>query len=361
MAFERLPIQPPVKPMLARLVREIPTGDYAYEPKWDGFRALVFRDGDEIEVQSRHGRPFARYVPELVASIRELRCRQLVLDGEIVVVRAGRFDFEQLMLRTHPATSRVAQLAAAAPATFIGFDLLAEGWTSLIDAPFDQRRARLVELLGSPPAGVRLTPITDDARLAERWLERFVSGGADGVVAKHRAAAYQPGKRAMLKVKLERTADCVVAGFRAFPGRLVASLLLGLHDEGGVLRHVGVSSAFSEARRRELYDDLERRLIPIDAHPWQAGFGLGASPLGRLKGSAGRWHPEMTMDWMPIEPLVAEVAYDTIDDRRFRHPAQFRRWRPDREPASCTFDQLPDEETGLDATLLDETRSGTRP
>lgn len=353
MAFERLAVRPAVKPMLARLVREIPSGDYAYEPKWDGFRALVFRDGDEVEIQSRHGRPFARYFPEIVAAIGQLQDDRVVLDGEIVVVRDGRFDFEHLMLRTHPAASRVAQLAADAPASFIAFDILAIGDAGLMDAPFLRRREQLEAAFADKPDDVRLTPMTDDPAIARGWLGRFVSGAADGVVAKHHALAYEPGKRAMLKVKVERTADCVVAGFRLFPGRLVASLLLGLHDETGALRHVGVCAAFSATRRRELYERLAGRSMPLDAHPWRDGFGLEASPLGRLKGSAGRWHPGMTMDWVPIEPLVAEVAYDTVDAGRFRHPAQFRRWRPDREPQSCTFGQLPSPDNASVARELD--------
>jgi len=350
MAVTSLPVTPPVAPMLARLARDLPRGDYLYEPKWDGFRALAFRDDADVEIQSRHGRPFARYFPEVVDAVRLLPASRVVLDGEIVVVRDGRFDFPALMLRTHPAASRVARLAGDAPATLIAFDLLLADGDDLRDVAFGERRRRLEALLAEPVARIELTPATADRATAEAWLGRYAGGGVDGVVAKHRSLTYQPGKRAMLKVKVERTADCVVAGFRAFPGGLVASLLLGLYDELGTLRHVGVCSTFRNQARGELFGRLVATATDLEGHPWQAGFGLERSPVGRLKGSAGRWEPGMSMDWMPITPVVAEVAYDTLDGRRFRHPAQFRRWRPDREPASCTFDQLV--ESGLDVDEL---------
>lgn len=340
MAFDHLAVRPPVAPMLARLVRTVPRGDYAYEPKWDGFRALVFRDGDEVEIQSRHGRPFARYFPEVAAALRGLNAGAFVLDGEIVVVAGGRFDFARLMLRTHPSASRVASLSREAPATFVAFDVLAEGTAALVDRPFAERRLRLESMLVAAPAGVVLTPTTDDVDEATAWLDEYPGGGADGVVAKDRALPYEPGRRSMLKVKRERTADCVVAGFRLLPDGSVASLLLGLYDEAGTLRHIGIAASFARQHRRELFAMLAPLVVPVEAHPWGGGFGLERSPLGRLKGSAGRWQPGMTMDWLPIRPLVAEVAYDTVDDRRFRHPAQFRRWRPDRDPTSCTFEQL---------------------
>ena len=339
MAFETLGVRPPLSPMLARREREIPDGDYLYEPKWDGFRAIVFRDGDDVEIQSRHGRPFARYFPEVATAVRQLPAGEVVLDGEVVVVRDGRFDFEALMLRTHPAASRVATLSAASPATFVAFDLLAEGPRSLLQVPFAERRARLGEVV--PPDGpVQLTPATPDAVAARGWLRGTALDGVDGVMAKDRGGRYQPGKRALVKVKLERTVDCVVGGVRLFPDGRVASLLLGLHDEGGVLRHIGVSASFSALRRQEFAIHLAARVVPITGHPWEHGFGLERSPLGRLKGAAGRWQPGMSMDWVPIAPLVAEVAYTAVDAGRFRHPAQFGRWRPDREPASCSLDQL---------------------
>jgi ATP-dependent DNA ligase len=358
MAVASLPLRPPLAPMLARLVRELPIGDYVYEPKWDGFRAIIFRDGDEVDIQSRHERPMARYFPELVAAVRMLPVERIVVDGEIIVVRDGQFDFAALMLRTHPAPTRVLQLSAAAPATFIGFDLLLADDDDLRTTPFAERRRRLVPLLEGATGRVVLTPATDDRSEAERWLSHFTGGGVDGVVAKHRSMRYEPGRRAMLKVKVERTADCVVAGFRAFPGGELASLLLGLYDEGGVLRHVGVCSAFSRARRRELFEELIGVAAPLEGHPWEFGFGLEGSPVGRLKGSAGRWDPGMSMDWMPITPVVVEVAYDTIDGRRLRHPAHFRRWRPDREPRSCTFDQLATTPADAAALLQEDIRSG---
>jgi ATP-dependent DNA ligase len=339
MPFNGLAVRPPVAPMLARLRRDLPLGDFLYEPKWDGFRAIAFRDCDEIEIQSRHERPLARYFPDIVQAVRGLPHPQLVVDGEILVPRGDRFDFEALMLRTHPAASRVADLAAAAPATFVAFDLLADGSGSLLASPFGERRARLQQLALTGDH-IRLTPATDNPGLAARWLDGHTTAGIDGVIAKDRNAAYEPGRRAMIKVKLERTVDCVVAGLRVFLDGSIASLLLGLYDSTGVLRHVGVCAAFSGRRRQELSDELQARVVPLGRHPWSAGFGLERSPIGRLKGAAGRWEPGMTMDWIPIEPLVAEVAYTAVDGRRFRHPAQFRRWRPDRDPVSCTLEQL---------------------
>jgi ATP-dependent DNA ligase len=339
MLFNALAVRPPVAPMLARLSRDLPLGDYVYEPKWDGFRAIAFRNGDEIEIQSRHERPFARYFPDVVRAFRGLEHPQLVVDGEILVHRGGSFDFETLMLRTHPAASRVGDLAATNPATFVAFDLLADDSGSLVALPFGERRERL-EQLGLSGDHVRLTPATDDPELAARWLHRQRTAGIDGVIAKDRRAPYEPGRRSMIKVKLERTVDCVVAGLRVFPDGGVASLLLGLYDGNRRLRHVGVCAAFSGRRRKELADELHARVVALGRHPWSAGFGLERSPIGRLKGAAGRWEPGMTLDWIPIDPLVAEISYTAVDGQRFRHPAQFRRWRPDREPASCTFEQL---------------------
>jgi ATP-dependent DNA ligase len=342
MAFDRLPIRPPVAPMLARLARELPRGEYLYEPKWDGFRALVFRDGEEVEIQSRHGRPLARYFPELIDAIASLAPDRLVLDGEILVVRGNRHDFETLMLRTHPARSRVATLSREAPATFVAFDLLAEGSHLLIDAPFVDRRARMLAAVGDAgEAPIRATPATRDPGAAGRWLRWPAGGGIDGVVVKDLAGVYEPGRRALVKVKVERTADCVVAGMRAAGRGAVASLLLGLYDDDGRLRHVGVCASFPVVDRRRLYELLVPRVMPLDEHPWAGGFGLESSPLGRFKGSAGRWAPGMSPDWLPIRPIVAEVAYDIVDrGARFRHPARFRRWRPDRVPESCDLHQL---------------------
>ena len=340
-----LPVVPPVAPMLARLSRELPSGAFAYEPKWDGFRCLAFRCGDEVDMRSRHDRPLARYFPEVVAALRAVPQERFSLDGEIVVAGATGFDFPALMARLHPAASRVRRLAAETPAALVAFDLLALGGYDLRPAPFGERRERLAGLLagGGPP--LHLTPATDDADTAAGWLERFAGGGIDGVVAKRRDLPYEPGARAMVKVKRERTADCVVAGLRAFvdDGRpMVASLLLGLHDDAGVLRHVGVASAFSARRRAELVAELAPLVVPLDGHPWEHGFLVGGGHLGRLAGAAGRWVPgEMPLDWVPLAPeRVCEAAYDQLDRDRFRHAARFRRWRPDRDPRSCTFEQL---------------------
>src|SRR4051794_4371640 len=325
--------------MLARLARELPRGEFFYEPKWDGFRALAFVGGDGVDLRSRHGNPLARYFPELVEALGALP--EVVLDGEIVVTGPRPYDFAALMARLHPARSRVELLARETPAAFVAFDLLAEDGTDLRDAPFAERRRRLGRLLdgGAPP--LSLTPATEDPGAAERWLGR--AEGIDGVVAKARDLRYEPGKRAMVKVKTERTADCVVAGLRLLSARPgLGSLLLGLHEADGALRHVGVVTSFTAARRRELLDELRPLEVPLAGHPWERGFGLERSPLGRLLGSAGRWAPEeMALDWVPLRPeRVAEVAYDQTDGGRFRHPARFRRWRPDRSPRSCTLDQL---------------------
>ena len=321
--------------MLAALARELPHGPYLYEPKWDGFRALAFVDGADVDLRSRHDRPLGRYFPELVAALGALG-GEVVLDGEIVI----EGDFAALMNRTHPAASRVARLAAETPATYVAFDLLGDGGEDLTARRFVERRARLeARLAGAPPA-VRVTPATGDADAAARWLGARAGGGIDGVVAKHHDLPYAPGKRAMIKVKPERTADCVVAGVRVTEAG-VGSLLLGLWD-GDVLRHVGVVSQLTAARRRALLDELAAEVVPIEAHPWERGFGIGGSPIGRLPGAAGRWDPaEMTRDWTPLAGTrVAEVAYDHLDGARFRHPARLVRWRPDREPRSCTFEQL---------------------
>ena len=329
--------------MLARLARELPRDGYLYEPKWDGFRALVFREGDEVDIRSRNDRPLARYFPELVAAVRSLERDAVVLDGEILVVRDDVFDFAATMARLHPAASRVERLRRETPATFVAFDLLAAGTDDLRTAPFAERRTALELLARGGDGPVVVTPITVDRDVAAGWLERFAGGGVDGVVAKHRDLAYEPGKRAMVKVKNERTADCVVGGFRWMIERdLLGSLVLGLYDEGGALRHVGVVTSFTESARRDLARDLAPLATSLEGHPWERGFGLDRSPLGRLLGAAGRWDPaEMALEWVPLRPeLVCEVAYDQVDGRRFRHPARFRRWRPDREPRSCSLDQL---------------------
>lgn len=329
--------------MLAQLAHELPAGDYLYEPKWDGFRCLAFVAADgTVDLRSRHGRPFARYFPEIAEGLGALG-EACVLDGELVIVGEAGFDFAALLNRMHPSASRVERLRRETPASFIAFDLLWRGRRDLSGRPFAERRAALEDLLGAPPPAILLTPATEDRRVAAEWLDRFQGLGIDGVVAKPRRAGYQPGKRAMIKVKKERTADCVVAGYRLYGDQpLLGSLLLGLYDEGGELRHVGVASSFTDARRGALLHELRPLATPLAGHPWEHGFGLGRSPMGRLAGSAGRWDPrEMELDWIPLRPLlVAEVAYDQLDGARFRHPARFVRWRPDREARSCTIEQL---------------------
>ncbi|HEX2111661.1 MAG TPA: ATP-dependent DNA ligase [Gaiellaceae bacterium] len=333
---------PPLAPMLARLARELPRGGYLYEPKWDGFRALVFRDGEEIDIRSRHGRPLARYFPELVEGVDALAVARFVGDGEIVAAEPSGAYFAALMARLHPAASRVERLRRETPARLVLFDLIAVGDEDLRGAPFEERRARLATLLAGAAPPIHLTPLTESFDVARDWLDRFAGAGVDGVVAKHRSLPYEPGRRAMVKVKRERTADCVVAGFRWLAeARLVGSLLLALYD-GGELRHIGVATSFPRDRRAALVDELAPLVTSLERHPWRSGFGLEPSPLGRLLGAAGRWDPsQMAMDWVPLRPeRVCEVAYDQLDDRRFRHPARFRRWRPDRDPRSCRFDQL---------------------
>jgi ATP-dependent DNA ligase len=352
------PVAPPIAPMLARLARELPRGDYFYEPKWDGFRCLAFRDASGIDLRSRHDRPFSRYFPDVVEALEILTERDYVLDGELVVGRDGTFDFSALMNRLHPAASRVARLRTESPAAFIGFDILALGGRDLRAEPFVERRRCLETLLGRAEAPLFLTPISGDVRVAEQWLSHYQGAGVDGVVAKHRDLRYEPGKRHMIKIKHEQTADVVVAGFRqAADGLpLVASLMLGLYDEHEQrrLEHIGVVVGFPLQQRRQLFDLLAPLTTSLPGHPWEHGFLLEGGALGRLRGSAGRWTPEMSHDWTPVRPeLVAEVAYDQVDGLRFRHPARFRRWRPDREPLSCTTDQLLPADPNV-ASLLEE-------
>jgi ATP-dependent DNA ligase len=319
--------------MLARLERELPVGDYLYEPKWDGFRCLAFRDGDELDLRSRNQRPLTRYFPEIAEALLGLAEPRFVLDGELLAD-----DFEALLARLHPAASRVERLRRETPASFVAFDLLAHGAEDLRERPFVERRRRLEELLRDAPPPLRVTPLTEEPARAAEWLDRF-----EGVVAKHADLRYEPGRRAMVKVKRERTADCVVAGFRWLVDRpLPSSLLLGLYDDEERLRHVGLASAFSERLRHELLERLRPLRVPLAGHPWEHGFLLAGSPLGRLRGSAGRWAPdEMAQDWTPVAPeLVCEISYGEVDGHRFRHPARFRRWRPDRDPGSCRLEQL---------------------
>jgi ATP-dependent DNA ligase len=322
--------------MLARLERELPRDGYLYEPKWDGFRCLAFRDGSEIDLRSRNERPLARYFPELVRALRSLPVERCVLDGEIVV-EAG---FESLLRRLHPAASRVEQLSSETPATFVAFDVLALGDDDVQALPFVERRRLLERLFAQAAPPLALTDVTDDPQHASAWLD--ARNGIDGVVAKHRELRYEPGVRAMIKVKRERTADCVVAGFRWLHDRPVPrTLLLGLYDERGALEHVGIVSSIAEARRRALLEEIAPYVTDLAGHPWERGFLVGGGSTGKLPGAAARWTPEMTLDWVPLAPeLVCEVAYDQLDGHRFRHPARFRRWRPDRDARSCTLAQL---------------------
>jgi ATP-dependent DNA ligase len=329
--------------MLARLTRELPTDGFLYEPKWDGFRCMAFCEGTRVDLRSRNDRPLARYFPEIVDALIAQLPGTAVLDGELVVAGEGGFDFSALLARLHPAQSRVERLRAETPARYIVFDLLGRGPLDLRERPLSERRAALTELLRAPEPPLHLSPITDDVEHVTRWLELDPGGGIDGVVAKRPEDPYRSGVRAMVKVKREQTADCVVAGARLrldTPG--ISSLLLGLYDDDGELRHVGVSSAFSDRRRRELLRELRPYVTNIEGHPWEQGFLLAGGPTGRLRGAAARWSAaEMELDWIPLTPgLVCEVAYDHLDLDCFRYPARFRRWRPDRDPHSCLLDQL---------------------
>lgn len=333
--------------MLAKLERSLPRAGYIYEPKWDGFRALVFRDGDAVDIRSRNDKKLGRYFPEIVEAARDLPEDALVLDGELVIPKGAGLDFAALMARLHPAASRVDELRRSTPASFVAFDLLASGQRDLRGEPFVERRRLLEGLLLDATGPIVLTPSTEDPDVAATWLDEFSSRGIDGVVAKSPAMPYSPGKRTMVKVKQERTADVVVAGLRLMmttPGGAptVGSLLLGLYDEDRRLVHIGVVSQLTKMRRRELGQELAPLATRLAGHPWERGFGLERSPLGRLAGSAGRWSPdEMERDWIPLRPeRVCEIAYDTIDEHRLRYPARFVRWRPDRDASSCRFDQL---------------------
>jgi ATP-dependent DNA ligase len=329
--------------MLAKSVKNIPEGDYLYEPKWDGFRCIAFRDGDEVELSSRGERPLTRYFPEVVEALQANLPQRCVVDGEIVIATGDRLDFEALLQRIHPAKSRVDRLAAETPASFVAFDLLAVGDESLMETPFGERRARLEQELAEARAPVFITPSTDDVSTAQQWFEVFEGAGLDGVVAKRTRDGYQPDVRAMYKIKHERTADCVVAGYRWHKsGGVVGSLLLGLYDDAGELQHVGVSASFPMKRRQELVQELEPYAVEdVSGHPWGAWAEAEAHQGSRLPGAVSRWNAKKDLSWVPLRPeLVVEVAYDHMEGTRFRHTAQWRRWRPDREPASCTYEQL---------------------
>jgi ATP-dependent DNA ligase len=337
-----LPVMPPVAPMLAKSVKEIPDLGHT-EPKWDGFRTIVFRDGDEVELGSRNERPMTRYFPEVVEAIKANTPRRCVLDGEIVVVSGDRLDFDALQQRIHPAASRVKLLAGQTPASFIGFDLLAVGDDDLMGRPLSERRARLAEALGAADAPVHLTPATADLDEAREWFTTFEGAGLDGVVAKALTGTYQPDRRTMFKIKHDRTADCVVAGFRWHKsGDVVGSLLLGIYADDGRLQHVGVSASFPMARRRSLLDELAPyRVDDLAEHPWGGWADPAAHEGKRLPGNVSRWNATKDLSFVPLRPeLVVEVGYDHMEGNRFRHTAQFKRWRPDRDPVSCTYDQL---------------------
>ena len=340
-----LPVQPPVLPMLSKRIDKLPDGpDWIYEPKWDGFRTLIFRDGDKVLIQSRDQKSLNRYFPELIEPLLQQLPKKCVLDGEIVISTHGALDFDALQLRIHPAASRVKLLSEQTPASIVFFDLLAEGNRDWRDGAFAQRRERLEAILANAKPPIHITPATDDLKLAQDWFRRFEGAGLDGVMTKARSSVYQPDKRTMFKVKHERDCDCVVAGFRWYRNSAkpaVGSLLLGLYDDSGVLQHVGVCGSFPLKKRFELVDFLEPyRKNAQTEHPW-IGKLEEDSGAHRIPGGQSRWSQGKDLAWEPLRlELVAEVAYEHMQSGRFRHMAQFRRWRSDKEPKSCTYEQL---------------------
>jgi ATP-dependent DNA ligase len=341
-----LPVNPPILPMLAKRVSELPRGEgWIFEPKWDGFRALVFRDGDEVLIQSRDEKPLDRYFPELIPPLLKQLPKRCVLDGEVVVAQDGALDFDALQLRIHPAESRIKLLSKQIPASIVFFDLLAEGKKDLRTERFEKRRARLESVLNSVGPPLHITPATMDFDQASDWFQRFEGAGLDGVVAKPVAGTYESNKRVMLKVKHERDCDCVVAGFRWHKKgerTRIGSLLLGLFDDDGVLHHVGVCASFTDQKREELVEFLAPyRKKALDEHPWKA-WAMGEMDGGRrIPGAQSRWSQGKDLSWEPLRPeLVVEVAYDHMQGDRFRHTAQFRRWRIDKKPSDCTYAQL---------------------
>ncbi|HET7522590.1 MAG TPA: ATP-dependent DNA ligase [Acidimicrobiales bacterium] len=339
-----LPVNPPVSPMLAKLSRDLPEGGFLYEPKWDGFRCIVFRDGDEVVLGSRNERPLTRYFPDVVSAVREQLPQRCVVDGEIVIAGETGLDFDALSQRIHPADSRVRMLADRTPASFVAFDILALDGKDLQGEPFARRRAVLDEVMGSVEPPVHLTPLTSDASVARPWFDRFEGAGLDGVVAKDATSVHQPGQRVMWKVKHERTGDFVVAGFRWYQANrsVVGSLMLGLY-EGDELQHVGVIGAFPAEQRKQLVGELEPYRDPSD-HPWAgwAEWALAGGEDGRrLPGAVSRWNAKKDLSFELLRPdLVVEAAFEHLQGRRLRHTARFRRWRPDRDARSCTYDQL---------------------
>jgi ATP-dependent DNA ligase len=346
----KLPFDPPIEPMLAKASDGLPEGDgWLFEPKWDGFRAIVFRDGDETCIQSRDLKPLNRYFPELDAPLKASLPERCILDGEVVIAGDGGLEFEALLLRIHPAESRVRMLAEQSPASFVAWDLLALGDEDLREIRQGERRARLEQALhGELDPAVHLTPATHDRALAADWFDRFEGAGLDGVIAKRLDGTYQPGKRAMLKIKHQRTADCAVAGFRWHkngPGTHIGSLLLGLFDDAGTLHSVGVTSSFTWDRREALAKELEPlRENALEGHPWGewAEWAQAAETSGqRLPGATSRWNRGKDLSWEPLRlERVAEVAYDHLQGDRFRHGTTFKRWRPDKQPSDCRYDQV---------------------
>lgn len=338
------PIAPPVEPMLAKSADEVPAGAFLYEPKWDGFRAIVFRGGGEVFIQSRDLKPLDRYFPDLHGALLAGLPDGCVLDGEIVIATPRGLDFDALQMRLHPAASRVAKLAAETPAAFVAFDALAADGEDLRGAGQAERRVRLERLLARAAPLIHLTPVTTEQALAVEWLARFEGAGLDGVIAKPVRGTYQPGKRAMVKIKHSRTADCVVAGFRWHKhgqDSLIGSLLLGLYDDRGRLQHVGVTSAFTMAKRAELAGELAPlRERALDGHPWREWAEAGAES-SRMPGAQSRWSAGKDLSWEPLRvERVCEVRYDHMQGPRFRHAAIFERWRFDKAPADCTYEQL---------------------
>jgi len=340
----RLPVKPPVKPMLAKAVAEIPKGDYSYEPKWDGFRSIVFRDGDQVEIGSRNERPMTRYFPEVVEAVKANLPERAVVDGEIVVPDPGgkRLEFETLQQRIHPADSRVRLLAERTPAHFVAFDLLALEDRSLMKEPFAERRRLLEEALAGARSPIHVTPATTDRDVAERWFDEFEGAGLDGVIAKPLDVTYQPDKRVMFKIKHERTADCVVAGYRVHKtdDHAIGSLLLGLYDENGDLANIGVVGALPMVQRRKLYEELQPLVTTFEGHPWNWGQEEQGTRTPRHS-EGSRWSAGKDLTFVPLRPeRVVEIRYDHMEGERLRHTGQFVRWRPDRDPRSCTYEQL---------------------
>ena len=338
-----LPVMPPVSPMLAKPVDEIPAG-HLYEPKWDGFRSVIFRDGEEVEIGSRNEKPMTRYFPEVVAAVLANFPRRAVIDGEVIVADTGRntLDFEALQQRIHPAASRVRLLAEQTPASFVAFDLLALGDEDLTERPFEERRRLLERALSDAKPPIHVTPMTSDGDTARRWFAEFEGAGLDGLIAKAPDLTYQPDKRVMAKIKHKRTADCVVAGYRPHKtgDDRIGSLLLGLYNDRDVLVSVGVIGAFPMAVRKQLMEEMRDLVTTFDDHPWNwAAMEQGERTPRRNEQS--RWNAGKDLSFVPLRPeRVVEVRYDYMEGERFRHTAQFERWRPDREPRSCTYEQL---------------------